>query len=199
MTERPKFLPSFIDLIRRESEERGVFALVPVTLMVCAALGASVAYAIPSEFWDNSQWGVSSAVYGGLMTFGGLILALGWNAFSRMYEILFRGDFGAYLHKAELLNHYLVHISTMHFAQVAAVVFAGIGLATVLVDGLPIWIDRTVFGGSVTLILFALKHALDAVTAMNDLAWQSAIYERHRAENAAATNVVKAFGDRNGK
>lgn len=194
--ERPRFLPSFIELIKRETEVSGVLALVPYKLVLCGLLGGGAAYIVPAEFWTNARWDVSTAVFTGLMTFGGLVLALGWNAFSRIYELLFRGDFGAYLQEKKKLNDYLVHISFMHFVQILAVVFSGVGLVSVLFNQLPLLADRTVLGLSFTFTLYGLKQALDSVTAMNDLAWHSATFERHKA--ATSNNVVRAFGSKNG-
>lgn len=195
MTDRPKLLPSILELIKDESERRGVLALVPLALIICGMIGALTAWMIPDEFWNNERWDISTAVYAGLLTFSGLVLALGWNAFAKMYEILFRGQFGAYLYDNQLLNHYLVHISVMHFIQVAAVFVSGVGLMTVLFSGIPNWADRIVLAVVITAISFGLKQAVDAVTAMNDLVWQSAVFERH-IQNMGASNNVRPLSER---
>lgn len=194
MSERPKFLPSFMDLLKRESEESGSWAIVPFKMIVCIGIGSAVGYLVPADFWSDARWDVSTAVYGGLLTFSGLILALGWSAFSRIYETLFRGDFGGYLHEKGLLNDYLVHTSFMHFAQVLSVVFCGVGLVSVLADGAWHWVDRAILAVAVASIAYDLKQALDAVSMMNDLAWNSAIFARHRRDHPETSNVVKAFG-----
>ncbi|MGE3246977.1 MAG: hypothetical protein AB7F96_04375 [Beijerinckiaceae bacterium] len=183
---RPKFLPSFIALLSKESESSGYKALVPFALIFCVVFGLASAWLIPDAFWKDEKWDVSTAVYAGLMTFGGLVLALGWNAFSRIYEVLFRGDFGAYLQEKDLLNAYLVHITFMHIVQVAAIFVSGFGLVTILLPMLPMWADRTVFGLSVGLTAYALVQAMSAVTAMNDLVWQSAIFERAMKETKSS-------------
>jgi hypothetical protein len=183
-----------MDLLQRESERSGFWAIVPIKLAVCVGIGCAVGYFVPSDFWSDGRWDISTAVYGGLLTFSGLILALGWSAFSRIYETLFRGDFGAYLYEKNLLNDYLVHISFMHVAQVLSVVFCGVGLVSVLFDSVWSWLDRSIMAAVVAAIVYGLKQSLDAVTMMNDLAWNAAIFERHKNNQRDAPNVVKAFG-----
>lgn len=179
-SERPKFLPSYLDLLRQECEKSGWRALIPTTLIICSAIGAVSAYFIPDAFWSDDKWDISTAVYGGLLAFCGLILTLGWNAFSRMYELLYQGDFGAYLHEHKLLNAYLTHISFVHLIQLVAIAFSGIGLITVLMDILPMLFDRMIFGSAIAFTVYGLIQATDAVTAMNDLAWQASYFERHK-------------------
>lgn len=188
-SERPKFLPSYLELVRLESERSGWRALIPTTFLVCVGIGAISAYFIPDIFWSDDKWDISTAVYGGLLAFCGLILALGWNAFSRMYELLFQGDFGAYLQEKKLLNHYLTHISFMHLVQLAAIAFSGVGLITVLVDVPSIWIDRVIFASAIAFTIYGLKQAADAVSAMNDLAWQASYFQRHSLSQSAQQNV----------
>lgn len=193
MSDRPKFLPSFIDLLKRESELSGLWAIVPMKLAVCVGIGCAVGYFVPNDFWSDARWDISTAVYSGLLTFSGLILALGWSAFSRIYETLFRGDFGSYLYEKNLLSDYLVHISFMHVAQVLSVVFCGVGLVSVLFDGLWSWLDRSILAAAIASMTYGLKQSLDAVTMMNDLAWNAAIFERHKNKPQGGPNVVKAF------
>jgi hypothetical protein len=123
--------------------------------------------------------------------FNGLVLALGWTAFSRIYEVLFRGEFGAYLARNELLNPYLVHINFMHFIKLLAVIFSVIGLLLVLVNGIPLWVDKIILAITAALTVYSLKQAIDAVTAMNDLVWQSAYFEINQPP-AERTNVIAA-------
>jgi hypothetical protein len=191
--DRPKFLPTFIDLVRKESEVRGIWALVPVSLLVSVALGAAVAFALPLSLWLDEGWSILTAVYVGLLTFGGLVLALGWSAFGRMYEVLFRGQFGGYLQDKGLLANYLVHISGMHAFQVLAVVCSGVGLVTILMQ-CPIWVDKVVFAATVASTVYALKQALDAVSAMNDLVWQSAYFERETSRSKGAVVNMRQQG-----
>lgn len=192
MTERPKFLPSFLDEIKKESERASFLALIPYVFLLSCGVGAVVAYYIPAAFFANDKWDVSTAVYAGLLTFDGLVLVLGWNAFSRMYDVLLRGDLGKYMMKNQLLNPYLVHITFMHIVQISAVLVAALGLVTVIMDVVPLGADRAIFAVTIALTIYSIKQALSAVRAMNDLVWQAAFFETHKPKEG--TNVTPLRG-----
>lgn len=81
-------------------------------------------------------------------------------------------------------------MSVMHWAQVVAVLSSGAALISVLVEGIPLWGERGIFALAVLTTVYAIKQALNAVTAMNDLVWQAAAYERLR-KRAEAGNPLR--------
>jgi len=147
-----------------------------------------IAYILPAEFWSEAKRELSVSVYVGLLTFNGLILALGWTAFGRIYDVLLRGDFGKYLMRNNLLNGYILQITYMHIFQIGAVIVSAAGLIAVLLDEVPLLASRIVIGFALLFTMYAIKQAVDAVTAMNDLVWQSAVYESNLP--ASGSNVV---------
>jgi hypothetical protein len=169
--QRPKFLPSFIGALQAESELVGWRALVPYVLLICAGAAAAVAYLMPAVFWSEAKQELAVAFYSGVLVFNGLILTLGWTAFSRIYDVLLRADFGRYLMKNNLLNTYILHIEFMHAAQIGAVIASGVALVAVLLNHVPLLAQRFVFGLTLMLTAYAIKQAVSAVTAMNDLLW----------------------------
>jgi hypothetical protein len=192
--QRPKFLRSFLDALGKEAEITGWRAVIPYALLPCVALAVAVAYFMPATFWSTHDQEMAVVVYSGILTFNGLILTLGWSAFSRIYDVLLRGDFGKYVMRAGLLADYLLQITYMHIFQVAAVIFSAAGLVSILLDSIPMWIGRSVFGITIALTMYAIKQAANAVTAMNDLVWQSAYFESNRPQSGPG-NVV-GIGDR---
>ena len=194
--QRPKFLPSFLDAIKAESEITGWRAVVPYVGLTCAALSAAVAYFLPAALWSEPKQEIATIDYSGILTFDGLILALGWSAYSRIYDVLLRGDFGQYLMKNNLLKDYILQVTFMHIIQIAAVVMAVAGLLSVLSAVMPLWLGRAIFGATVTLMLYAIKQSADAVTAMNDLVWQSAFFEANRPPGNSGN--VTPIGERRG-
>ena len=187
--QRPKTLPSFIRAIQQEAEVSGVRAIFPYVLILCACVAGIVAYFIPGSFWTPEKRELSVAFYAGVLTFNGLTLALGWTAFSRIYDVLLRGDFGKYLMKNNLLNDYILQITFMHVFEIIAVVATAIGLVSVLLPNVPLWLDKLIFAGCLTSTAYAVKQAVSAVTAMNDLVWQAAFFESNRSTETAG-NVV---------
>ena len=153
--QRPKFLPSFIGAIQAESELIGWRALVPYVLLISAATAGAVAYCMPATFWSEEKRELAVAFYSGLLVFNGLILTLGWTAFSRIYDVLLRADFGRYLMKNNLLNNYILHIEFMHVGQIGAVIAAGVALVVVLLDNIPLVAQRVIFGLTLMLTAYA--------------------------------------------
>jgi hypothetical protein len=192
---RPKFLRAFLDEVGKDVDGRGWIAVVPYLFVCSAGFSTAVAYLVPLSFWADERWDVSTAVYAGMLTFNGLVLALGWNAFGRIYDVLLRGDFGKYLMKNNLLGSYILHISYMHVFQIFAGLAAVVGLVSVLIPDVPIGVDRAVLAVSLTLTIYAIKQAFGAVAMMNDLVWQSAFFEINRPPMAQG-NVVPLGGER---
>jgi hypothetical protein len=194
--QRPKFLPSFIGAIHAESELRGWWAVVPFVLLICAASAAAVAYFMPPSFWSEEKRELAVAVFSGLLVFNGLVLTLGWTAFSRIYDVLLRAEFGRYLMKNNLFNDYILQIEFMHIGQIGAVIAAGVALIAVLLDKMiPLAIERVVFALTLMLTAYAIKQAVSAVTAMNDLVWQAAFFESNKpAEGGNVTSLERRGG-----
>jgi hypothetical protein len=185
---RPKFLSSFIGAVQREAEVSGALAIFPYVLILCVCVAGTVAYFIPGSFWTPEKRELSVAFYAGVLTFNGLTLALGWAAFSRIYDVLLRADFGKYLMKNNLLNDYILHITFMHVFEIVAVVATAIGLVSVLLPNVPLWLDQLIFAGCLASTAYAVKQAVTAVTAMNDIVWQAAFFESNKP--TAAGNIV---------
>jgi hypothetical protein len=194
-TERPKFLPSYLGLLAREARESGWASLVPFGLIACLSIGAVTAYFTPSALWDSANWQVSTALFAGFLTINGLMLALGWTAFGRIYDILFRKDFVAFLVRHDHLNPYLVHINYMHFVQIASVLVSGFGLVFVLFS-VSILAERIVLAAVVGVTAYAITQAIAAVNAMNDLVWQAASFEQMLAAKDGGDGKVTSIADR---
>lgn len=182
---RPKFLPSFFRALAKSAERRSWRSIVPTWLVVALCVGAAASYLIPATFWNPNNLSVSTAVYVGLLTLNGLILALSWNAFSRIYEIISAPRFSAYLAKSDLLNGYIVFTGFVHVTQLAAVVVSAAGLLLLLIDRPAVIYDRIAFAAMVSASAYAIKMAAGAVTVMHDLLWQKAIFDEYtsRGEN----------------
>lgn len=194
--DRPKFLPSFLELLRQEAEESSWVAILPYGGIACAAIGAAVSYLIPNGFWDRDQLAVSTVVFTGIMTLDGLILALGWNAFGRVYDKLFGGEFGTYLSEKNLLNNYLVHIAVQHWSQVVAVLISGVALVMVLIENVPLVVQRVTFALVIITTAYAIKQAVAAIKMMNDLAWQANVFEAWRAKERNGSSLRSVPGGR---
>ena len=177
MIERPKFLPTFLGALKEEAEDEGMLAIIPAYFIAFAAIGGTIAWRVPPSFWGDANLGSLTTLYGGVLTFNGLVLTLGWSAFSRVHDIIISKDIGAYIHKNGFLKDYLLQISYMHISQVMAAIFSGIGLATIVLEFKVAWVDVAVFASCITFTMYGLKQALDSVTMMNDLVWQAMTFD----------------------
>jgi len=177
MDSRPKFLGSFFRAVGDAIDRRGLRAIFPIWLVLGLVIGAAVAWYMPSIFWADERWGVATTVYTGLLAFDGLLLALGWGAFSKIYEILSTGWFAAFLRRNNLLSDHLLYVQIVHATLVVSALSSGCGLLTIFFS-LPIWADKIILAGAVGLSLYALIKALSAMSMMNDLIWELAHSDR---------------------
>lgn len=169
------------------------WAIVPVWLAVGMLIGAVPSYFMPGSFFTEAQWQVSAGLYGAILTVNGLILAISWNAFSRIHDsIISSSGFSSWLRKEKLLNTYLFYIDYVQVTQLIALFASAAALFSILID-LPseLW-DRAILAVSLGLSIYAVKYAVNAVTVMHDLVWQKSIFEEQ--EEAAKSNKLVRLG-----
>lgn len=180
MKPRPSLSVSFAAALQADAEHRGFLAYVPYLLAASVVAGSSLAYYTPADFWATDHWDVSTAVYAGLLAFNGLLMALGWFAFSKIYEILVGDRLGAMLTKHDLLGVHLAFIELSHIVLVVASLSTAVGLISVLLP-LPILADRILFGATITSTIYALVRAVSSVNVVNQLVWEQANLPRTSA------------------
>ena len=175
--QRPKFLTSYLEALRESAKLRGWYAVFPIWIVGSLSVGFGVAYFVPTEFWLNSKWDVSTAVYAGILTFNGLVLALSWSAFSKIYEIIGSAGFCGYLKKNNLLNGYILYVGYVNAAQTVAVTVSGAALIVTLLEFGIIWVDKSILAIVIAATIYAIKQASSAISGMHDLIWQKAIFD----------------------
>jgi len=143
-------------------------------------VGATISLLLPDNFWDGSKLAVSVAVLSGLLTFNGIILALCWSAFGKIYEIIGAGAFAAHLRKHELLNHYLLFVGYCHAAQILAISATGLAILTLWLP-FKVWAMQAAVGASIASSFYALRQGVATSTAMQDLIWKKATFDEPRA------------------
>jgi hypothetical protein len=181
-TKRPSFLESWLDDLQGDLRRYGKFTLVPWTMLACWAAGASVALLVPNEnFWAKPE--ISVVFFTATITVNGLLLALSWSSFAKIYELASAPAMASFLRRHDLLNSYIFHVDFIHMAQVCAVSWSGIALTLCVVDHLPsviahyvslLVIQKISLAGCVASSVYAFVYALGAVRIMQDLVWYSA-------------------------
>ncbi len=173
---RPKFLPSLLEAWLMNLREEGAISLVPYWMIGAGAVGASIAWSLPSTFWDGQKPEVPFAALSGVLTLNGLILALSWSAFSKIYEVVGAGQFCNFLRRNQLLNHYLLFVSYAHSAQIVAIAASAFALFSVALPFLP-WVMKAAVAVSIATTAYAIKQGVGASMVMNDLIWQKSEFD----------------------
>jgi hypothetical protein len=152
--------------------------MVPMWLILSLCAGAAVAYFVPATFYAREKLEVPVAVYAAIFTMNGLILALSWGAFGRIYEIISSSGFTSYLLENKLLNGYIFYVSFVHITQIAAIVIT-FGAMIVLLCLAPSALENQIsFGLMCAASIYSVKTAVNAVRVMQDLVWQKAVFDR---------------------
>jgi len=176
---RPEFFECWLDDIKEDYRNGGLKSVLPWWFTAYLAAGVLVSFFVPIEFWAVENWEVSVAVYGAILTLNGLILALGWSAFSRIYECACAPGFSVYLRDRGLLSHYIFYVGWVHLWQLIAIIVSAAGLLIVLVDLVPLFWEQIFFGLMIGITGYAVHQASGAVTAMQDIVWYRSIFEAH--------------------
>ena len=186
MTEmkRPGFLKSLIDSWQLTLTHGKTRDLIPYWIVASVGVGVAVAVLLPKDFWDQSKLDVSVSVLSGLLTFNGIILALCWSAFAKIYEIVGAGAFSAHLRKHNLLNHYLSFVGYCHGAQIIGIGLTGFALFALWLP-LQIWAVQIAVGSAVASSIYALRQGVATSTAMQDLIWRKATFDEAAPKIAA--------------
>ena len=173
MNSRPSLAVAMAVVLRSKVERMGWLGYIPYVFGACLALGFAGAVFVPADFWSNDRWDISTAVFAGLLAFNGLLMAMGWFAFSKIYEIISGEAVGKVLTKHDLLGLHLAFIDISHLVLIASSALSVLGLVTVL-TGLPPLADQGILGACLGFTLYGMVRAFSATNMMNELVWEQA-------------------------
>lgn len=176
--EKPTFLKGLIDSWQLTLEHGKARDIIPYWILVSGALGMVAAYNMPALFWTVEMLDAAGGALGGLLTFNGIVLALCWSAFAKIYEIVGAGAFCNHLRKHKLLNHYLVAVSWCHAAQIVAIICTAFALATLWLDFQP-WFDRVAIGAAIATSIYAVRQGFATSQIMQDLIWRKSSFDEN--------------------
>jgi hypothetical protein len=184
--------PSFGVLFRSEmirSIETGFGRLVPWIMLGCVGIGFGAARYASSELFQQGNAGTLATIYGGIVTFNGITLALTWSAIGKVYDTVARPDFSRFLRASKILSTYLFYVSLVHTVQVTSAVAAVLGLVSVF-QPLPPLVSRIAFGVVVATTLYAIRWAAGSAKIVQDLAWHYATFDELSPEERKRLYVV---------
>lgn len=173
---RPKFLKSLLDSWQLSLSQGRESDLIPYWILASVGVGSAIAYYLPATFWDGTQRDTAVSVLSGILTFNGIVLALCWSAFGKVYEIIGATAFCAHLRKHNLLSHYLVFVGYCHAAQVLAISFTAFALFAMWLP-LETWFVKCVLAASVAATAYAVRQGVATSSVMQDLIWSKAEFD----------------------
>jgi hypothetical protein len=179
---RPSFAQAWIADLQEDVDRYGATKLVPWIAIISLCVGVCVnAIVSKSAFWDRPE--IACLFFTAILTINGLLLALSWGSFAKIYEIASKPQLSQYLRKNKLLQGYTFHVDFIHYTQVLALSWSGIALILCVSTDLPTvvtkWISLQTLQeigliGCISSTIYALRYALGAVRMMQDLVWYSA-------------------------
>lgn len=184
---RPHFVRAFLHDLTEDWDRYGWRGILPLKAAPSLLAGALVAWTVP-DFWGADQRGLRLDVFVGLTAINGLLLALAWSAFGKIYETAAAPGFSGWLTKHNLHDGINFQVSFIQGAQAAAVTICGCNLVLTLygvVDFLPLWLHRAGMMLAIGSTIYAFLYATGAVIIMQDMVRYRSAYD-----NGVARNVV---------
>lgn len=174
---RPTFLQGLLDSWQLSVSQHRRRDLIPYWIAGSLVIGGLVAYRLPVTLWE-SEIELGVVFMGAVLTFNGIVLALSWSAFAKIYEIVGAGAFCAHLRKHNLLNHYLTFVGWCQGSQVLAISCSALGLVSFWLF-VP-WFGKVVLGCSFAASIYAVRQGVATSKAMQDLIWRKSAFDEAR-------------------
>jgi hypothetical protein len=181
---RPSFIDSWLTDIRDDVRRYGKWKLVPWVALICIAIGASVTALVAKDhFWEKPE--ISVVFFTAAVTINGLLLALSWGSFAKIYDIAVEPKLASFLRRHDLLKDYIFQVDYIHITQILALSCSGIALVLSVIDRLPhyvsdiiplVTLQKVSLAACIASTIYALKYAVGAVRIMQDLVWNSAYF-----------------------
>ncbi|MBR0551794.1 hypothetical protein [Stakelama marina] len=170
---RPSLAQTFAKALQISAKKRGYRAFIPVRMILTLAVGIGVSRFVPDTAWRSDNLGAMATLYGGILAFNALLLAVGWNAFSRIYDAISEEEFSEFLKRYNMFDLHIMFISLVHITLASAAIMSFAGLISLL---LPIGaeISKWILAIILFLSVYSLTEAMRATTMMNDLVWDKA-------------------------
>lgn len=180
---RPNFWSSFFKALSKRADDGELLSFF-IPFLTCPLIATSLVYFIPDSFWSDTNLEISVTVYGAILAFNGLLMALCWSAFSRVYDIILHPKISTILLKHNILNDYIITVEFAHWSQVLASFTTFVGTITVLYsDIFSFFYDRCIFIAASSLTLYAIYQATHIVSVMHDLVWHKSELELNSSDD----------------
>lgn len=191
--ERYQFLKSWLQDLS-DSLDDGWYNIVPFWLLLCIFIGGTTAYFMPDDFWTRRRDN-ASVVYAAILTMNGIILALSWGAFAKIYETIGTPHFSTFLKENGVLDKFLFFVSYVHTSQILALSVSAIALMVTQFEDADLRWQRVALGATIGFGMYAVKQAAGSVTVMHDLIRYRAIFDADKATRAGSVRLIRPETD----
>lgn len=168
---QPNFVQAWIKDLSDEVNDAW-YRIIPVWVLLFFGSATAAAYYMPSSFWVNRAGEVvdhATILYTAILTLNGIIVALSWSAFGKIYEMIGAGKFSAFLQKHEVLESYLFLVRYVNVAQMSALVVSMATLIAAQFPQVPLTAQRVLCALALGFGAYAIKQASTAVGVTEDL------------------------------
>lgn len=166
----PSFPPTYAKALKFAADRRGWLAYIPVAGLFAILVGVACFIMTPSAFWCPANRGNAIMVYAAILTFSGILLALGWSAFTKNFDIIGRGHLGEFLKENDILDVHLLFISITNWSLTVFSIMTFIGLIS-LVLCTNVIVMRVVFALMITSAFNAVARSLSLNRFIQELIW----------------------------
>ena len=180
----PNFIQAWVKDLKDEVDDNWL-RIFPIWIISFLFCGGIVGYYLPDSFWSRDR-DTATIVYTGILTFNGILLALSWSAFAKIYDMIGAGRFSAFLHDNGVLDSYLFLVRYVHASQMAAMVASIVTLLLVQFPDVALEWQRAACVVTLGLSAYGIKEASLAVGVMQDLVRYKAIYDAEGRSNLRA-------------
>jgi len=175
--EKPNFLTALPKAIGKTAGEWHWHSILPVWGLICATIGAGVAYNMPLDFWSKDRQGVAALIYIAIFLLDGFLVSLCWSTFTKMYEAMSAPGFFSYLVDEELMPGYIVYIQMVHSIQLFSIFTSSVGIVILLLVPPNVIYDQIALAIMVMSTAYGLKTVSHLTHVMQDVLWQKAIVD----------------------
>jgi hypothetical protein len=157
-------------------KNRGWRAYVPVSFFVALSLSIGSFFLIPKTFWDRGNIGNCIMVYAGLLTFSGILLAVGWSSFSKVFEVLGRGNMSRMLKEMDVLDVHFMYVSLTNFILSLFAIICAVGLISLTITK-PTIFDQLILSTMTGIGFLAIAATFNMNSFLQGLIWDEIYYE----------------------
>jgi len=177
--ETPNFVQAWIKDLSDEVNDRW-YRIVPIWFALFFIPAGAAAYFIPVSFWVDKKGdllGNASLVYSAILTLNGIIVALSWSAFGKIYEMIGAGRFSVFLQENAVLDAYLFLVRYVQVFQMLAMISSVSALLAAQFPQVPMVAQRALLAAMLGFAAYAIKQASSAVGVMQDLVRYRAAFD----------------------